>query len=804
VRKYIGSSVISTSALAASLFVCGHAAAQEAAGEEADELIITATRQEMPLNRVPASITALPAAKMEQLGAKSFAELTRYTPGVAYDYLTNNVTIRGIGSTAGAGTTGIYIDDAPIQMRALDFNPNNTLPYVYDLQRVEILRGPQGTLFGAGSEAGAVRYITTQPSLTNFTAHADAEVAFTENGAATREAGVAMGGPIVNDTLGYRVSAWTRREGGWIDKASPFNGALVQEDVNQNSVQVLRGALAWAPDARSLVTLSAVYQQRNQKSDDHYWIALSDPEAGRFINATPDRMADRDRFYLPTLTVEQDFGVLKFTSNTAYFERIEAVNGYSGTMYDLSYFQQLIDPSQEDGPIDPAYEPCPNCRSDLYPLLRPGSINLPGLQNFRSEATIYNRQANFTQEFRLASNDPDARFTWQAGLFYANLREHSADVAVDPTLPLIAQYLFGKSQDEIWGLPLLPGNIEYINDTISRDRQLAAFGEVTMNVTEQWKVITGLRYTDAHFEYSNYADGTLNFGRSGGAGETDEDPITPKIGLSYTPDERTLYYANAAKGFRIGGANAPFPANLCQADLDELQITSIPSTYDSDTVWSYEAGARNQFADGRVTTAFSAFHAKWSAIQQANFLPSCGFQYTANLGEAETDGFDMQATAHVTDAITLDAALGYTNARYVKDTATGPAPGSPIMAAEGDRLGVPPWKLSIGGRADFRIADLPGYARIDYAFTSKEIGRTPARDPATTNYDSFLRPRPETHFVSVRAGTNFDDWSASVFVNTVFDASPELNVNHLDAYTTLLEATTLRPRTAGLRVSYRR
>jgi outer membrane receptor protein involved in Fe transport len=793
--------------MAATLFVCSNAAAQassESAVTDGDEIIITATRQEQKLSTVAASVTAFTAGKMETLGAKSFAEIARYTPGVTYDYLTNNVAIRGIGSTAGAGTTGIYIDDTPIQMRALDFNPNNTLPYAYDLARVEILRGPQGTLFGAGSEAGAVRYITVQPSLSEFSGHADTELGFAEHGAPTREFGMAIGGPIVADTLGFRASAWTRREGGWIDQVDTFTGKTLQDDANANTIQVLRGALSWAPDARSLVTLSAVYQQRNQKFEDNYWIALSDPGKGRFVSGTPDRMADRDRFYLPALAVEHDFGAVKFTSNTAYFERIEHVNGYSGTLYDLSYFQQLIDPSQSGGPIDPAYEPCPSCRSDLFPLLRADRINLPGLPNFRSEATINNRQANFTQEVRLRSTDPDARFTWQVGLFYANLREHSADIAVDPNLGAIAQYLFGKSQDEIWGLPLLPGNIEYINDTVSRDRQLAAFGDLTLNVTDKVKVNAGLRYTDAHFEFSNYADGTLNFGRSGGAGATHESPFTPKIAISYTPAEGALYYASAAKGFRIGGASAPFPANICQADLDELQITTIPSTYDSDTVWSYEAGARNQFMDGRMTTAFSAFHAEWNAIQQANFLPSCGFQYTANLGEAQSDGFDLQTTAHVTDAITLDGALGYTNARFTKDSRTGQAPGSPIMAAKGDALSGAPWKLSLGGRYDFRVADRPAYARIDYAFTSRETEPTPARDPATTNYDPFLKPRPDTQFVSVRAGATFDNLNASLFVNNLLDAHPQLNLSHLDAYTLLLEATTFRPRTAGIRLSYRR
>ena len=128
---------------------------------------MTATRHEESLSKVPISVTALTQEGIDIRGIKDFQDVARFTPGVNIDNSgTNNISIRGIASTGGAGTTGIYIDDTPIQMRALAFNPDETLPKSFDLDRVEVLRGPQGTLFGAGSEGGTVRYITTQPSLT--------------------------------------------------------------------------------------------------------------------------------------------------------------------------------------------------------------------------------------------------------------------------------------------------------------------------------------------------------------------------------------------------------------------------------------------------------------------------------------------------------------------------------------------------------------------------------------------------------------------------------------------------------------
>src|SRR5271165_2387314 len=145
------------------------------------EIVVTATRREESISKVPLSITALNQDELDQKGIRDFSEMVRFTPGVSIDTSgTNAISIRGISSSGGAGTTGIYIDDTPIQMRALGFNPDDTLPKTFDLDRVEVLRGPQGTLFGAGSEGGTVRYIMTQPSVTTESSYARTEVAGTQ------------------------------------------------------------------------------------------------------------------------------------------------------------------------------------------------------------------------------------------------------------------------------------------------------------------------------------------------------------------------------------------------------------------------------------------------------------------------------------------------------------------------------------------------------------------------------------------------------------------------------------------------
>src|ERR1700689_4385634 len=197
------------------------AAAQQAAPQPSagtEEVVVTATRRSEKLSKVPESISAFTSEKMDQLDVKNISDLVRFTPGVTFDTESKDISIRGVNSTAGDATTGIYIDDTPIQIRALGFGSDNTLPAVFDLERVEVLRGPQGTLFGAGSEGGTVRYITPQPSLTDFSEYAKAELSTTKDGAPSYELGGAMGGPIVDDQLGFRVSGWGREDGGWIDK----------------------------------------------------------------------------------------------------------------------------------------------------------------------------------------------------------------------------------------------------------------------------------------------------------------------------------------------------------------------------------------------------------------------------------------------------------------------------------------------------------------------------------------------------------------------------------------------------------
>src|SRR6202044_3911263 len=293
-----------------------------------------------------------------------------------------------IDSQAGSGTTGIYIDDTPIQARALGLNANNTLPAVFDLNRVEVLRGPQGTLFGAGSEGGTVRYITVQPSLTQSSVYAKAETSYTEGGAPSYESGVAAGIPVIDGVFAVRVSAWYGRVGGCIDGVDPTTLEVVDKNANYDETTVLRVAALWQPNDALKVSPSILYQNGHRNDVTIYWPEYSDPSSNRYVSANPTARPEPDLFYLPSLNVQAEMGPVRLISTTSYFDRRE-ISGYDGTLYNLGYYQSQI----------PAYGNAAGLAA--FPLLDGTGVHLPaGLTDYRAPASVTNTQRNVTQEFR--------------------------------------------------------------------------------------------------------------------------------------------------------------------------------------------------------------------------------------------------------------------------------------------------------------------------------------------------------------------------------------------------------------------
>jgi iron complex outermembrane recepter protein len=769
------------------------------------EIVVTATRREESLSKVPISVSAYTQESLDEKGVKDMSELVRYIPGVSIDQTgTNAISIRGISSSGGAGTTGIYIDDTPIQMRSVGFNPDDALPKTFDLDRVEVLRGPQGTLFGAGSEGGTVRYILTAPSLTKDSTYARGEVSYTQDGAPSYEIGVAHGGPLIDDVLGFRTSVWYRHDGGWIDRVDPTSGALVDSNANREGDLVARLAMSWRPIEALTITPSIFYQNDQKHDVSTYWPIFSNPSAGVFNDANPDRTPVPDRFYLIALKAEADLGKVRLFSNSSYYNRNE-LTGYEGTLYDLSYYQQA---GVLGFPLLPGAP---------YPLIDNAGIHLPaGLTDYRSPATIQNRQISATQEFRLESNDPASPFVWTVGAFFQAEKEVSIEQIYDPMGNALLESLYGAGFTDIFGVPLLPNGDNYYNPNTTHDHQIAGFGEVTYALTDKWKVTAGGRVARTSFDIVHFTDGPLNYGPVGpGSAFESETPFTPKVSTSYAPTNDHLFYFTYAKGYRVGGANAPLPSYCSDGLIAEGYASGqAPQTYKSDSTQSFEIGAKDNF-NNVFRVASSIYYIRWNNIQQSVYVSGgCGLQFTDNLGTAVAKGFDLQADA-VLGPMAFEAAIGYTDARYIKTSPHDLAVDGDAISGQSSINGAPgtnpPWNVTLGAQYNVVLADHKSFARFDFEFASANKWDSTLQDPRSAQYSPFTFGLPSTSFLQFRTGSNFGALEASFFIDNLLNSHALTNYERTfaDGSNPTPPAPqynyyTFRPRTFGLSFAYHR
>jgi outer membrane receptor protein involved in Fe transport len=818
-----------TLALAAAAALPGVIRAETPATDDAsvgplEEIVVTATRHEENLSKVPISVTALTQDDMDVRGIKDILDVARFTPGINIDNSgTNNIAIRGIASTGGAGTTGIYLDDTPIQMRALAFNPDEALPQSFDLDRVEILRGPQGTLFGAGSEGGTVRYITTQPSLTQTSIYSRDEVSYTQGGAPSYEAGIAGGTPLIDGTLGVRVTAWYRNDGGWINRIDPVSLDTVQNNANYTQTKLLRVAAIWAPSDQWKVTPSFYYQDRYANDVQNYWPLYSNPGSDRFVDANPTQRTVPDTFYIPALKIEGDLGPVTLISNTSYYHRKEET-GYDGTLYNLGFYQTQPT-AAETAEGASAVFPLP--WNVAFPLLDGAGLHLPpGATNYRAPASVDNGQQNLTQEIRLQSADLNAPLIWTTGIFFSANRQSYLEQIHDPLLNELTEAVLGEPYTDAFcyyptpsspncvAVPYDPRfpNDSYFLQTFSKDQQVALFGEATYAFTDQFKTTVGARYSKTEFSFNTLTGGPQLFlTPQTGSGDKKENSFTPKINLDYQYDPHDLYYFTYAKGFRPGGANNPVPYAACGTDFRNFGITGAPATFNSDTVGSFEVGAKNNL-DNRVKIASSIYYIRWNNIQQTIVPPICQISFITNLGEAVAKGADIQGDIAITENFTAELSAGYTDARYTETTRLSPVETTPIVQSGDAIVGQsgqpgPPVTASIGLEYKFTLIEHDSFVRVDDEYESRPKWVGAIQDSNTLQYDPANYTLPSTNFASARGGIKFGDFQLEAFCDNLTDSHTVTNYEwSIDSQTgasRLARDFTFRPRTFGLTFLWR-
>ncbi|RKF19380.1 TonB-dependent receptor [Altericroceibacterium spongiae] len=733
-------------------------------------IVVTATRRAERVSDVPASIAAYSREKMDDQGVRSVEDITRLTPGLnfrresRFSGSNTNISIRGIQSTDGAATTGIYIDDVPIQSRAVGFSSANTYPKVFDLERVEVLRGPQGTLFGAGAEGGAVRFITPQPGLEDYSAYGRSEIATTRGGATSYEAGAALGGPIARGKLGFRASAWYRKDGGWVDRMDRDSGTILDKNANSQDTLVLRAALAWEPAENLRITPSLFYQRQEIDDTSGYWEELTDREGGEFRNGYRQAQPQKDRFYLPSLNVEWDIGPVQLVSTTSWFNRNQ-----DETRDYTNFDAELVVPGNP------------------YPTLD-GQI---------ATGFFGDRQRNFTQELR-AQFDNGGPFNVVIGGFYSTERQTAYQRNRDEYIDTLIQNAYGFGIETFFGTGYLDDYYIYDSTTFTRTRQVAGFGEINYELTDNVTVLAGVRVADIKVTHDQYAEGPFGGGVIDTEGSASETAVTPRFGIKWQAAPDTMLYTTIAKGFRPGGAQTQVPS-LCDVDVQNLGYDQSPDTYDSDSVWSYEAGAKSALFGNKLTMEASAFHIKWEDIQTSLYLPSCGSSFIANTGKASSNGFDLSLQGRPVEGLTLGAVVGFVDAKFDQDITVSD---NTIIVEDGQYVyNGPRWTFTLSGEYAFPLLspDRDGYARFDYSYGAK----APKPNPNTYDYDPMITNADETNVLNLRAGVKHGPVDVSVFVNNVTDSHPRLGRYRLFYGSPLLTNSTLRPRTFGITAAYR-
>jgi len=734
---------------------------QPSAAANSDQLqaiVVTAEKRSERAQDVPFSITAYSGDQLVAEGITSMAQVGDETPGVSERNSGPGQTefeMRGIASSGGQSpTVGYYLDETPLTPPA-DAQLGKVVidPSLYDLNRVEILRGPQGTLYGSGSMGGTIKLVTNQPDPSAFAGSAEAVGSGTSGSGANYGANVMLNIPLFSDVAALRIVGTDKYTDGWIDRIvlNPFplegNGGSTRgnvlaapvsqtyQDVNWERLQGGRATLLVQPTDRLSLTAGIFYQRITQGGLNY---ADNPPGVDAEAHYQPYNIPEpySDAFNLASLVIKYRFDGAELTSATAEYRRSTHMVE-DATEQTQDFFETII------GIPDLPY-------SAVGPLA--------------TYADDWSRQR--TEELRLTSTDAGP-MQWLVGGFFQDFRS-TDNVSTSPPGPIV---------DEVLGVPSLY-NIGAFTDY----RQNAGFGEASYTFIDKLKLTGGLRY----YSYST----SENLSESGGLPNGSLTPtvfnlpashsgLNPKLNLSYRQDENLTIYAQAAKGFRPGSGNTP-PPSTCPQD--------IPLQYKPDDLWSYEIGEKAQLFENRLTVDGAIYYENWTGIQQ-EVAQACGNTYTANAGTAEVRGGELEVTTRVTPELTFVTGAGYTNAKI-----TQTVPGSSFVVGEKVQQ-VPTWTdtTSLTWRRPI-TADYDLIARA----VNEYVG--PMTDVSYT-----VNNLPGRDLVNLRAGVSHENLTVFLFADNVTDRRYILDNTNAISFNvaTFNRVATNQPRTIGVDLAYR-
>jgi iron complex outermembrane receptor protein len=728
----------------------GVAEAQESGPTTTEEtIVVTATRRSTDLQDTPLSVSALSGEQLEERGLVSVADAVQQTPGVSLTSNqpgTNEFIIRGVGTStsyatlAGAitnATTATYLDQLPVTntvQKTPDFR-------FIDLDRIEVLRGPQGTLYGQSAMGGVVRYITNRPSTEGLAGGFNAYSSITEDG------GLNLGGDgylnlALSDTLALRAVGYAYGNAGFIDVV----GTAFDEDANNEETLGGRFALRWTPTNRFTVDLTALYNEVNLGSL-------------QLISSTYP--VDFNLFTPPVVTpVSTD------TLEVEHLQPSEESASVLGVefLYEFGGFNANLILAHRETDSDSTFE----------------SSEFVGVTDaYFGQRTIGNSE-NDTAEFRLTSTGDGNFIDWNVGVYYEDTGGQIGARAVAFGDPLLLSFFPHNNPP---GGFVVPGDVVTDNGRQLDYQETSVFGELAFNLSSALSITIGARHADIDTNYQRtFANGTNDAAAASLVGvsqATSESVDTYRLNISYQASDDVLFYANAASGYRPGGFNpgVSFP------------VVIPDSAYVSDTLWNYEAGVRTSWLNNRLILNAAAYQIDWSDMQLATIDLATFYTATRNVGEAQINGLELEAFFRATDSLALSANYTYAKAEISEPTNLGF-----LVLAEGDRLPGTP-EHAFTAFADWRSPVPDTEAEFVANATYRYVGDRIAVLGSPTEMDAYS-------LLDVRFGVEFASGvKLTLFADNVTN---EIAVNQLTptALPNFTYYNINRPRTIGVSARY--
>jgi iron complex outermembrane receptor protein len=643
-------------------------AAPANAGESGlEEIVVTASKKgAQNIQDVALNISAVGADQLAKSGAATMDEALAAVPGVQINGPSGNknIVIRGLAAQTGTALVGLYLDEILLPSTSAFAVNQSDIPLV-DIERVEVLRGPQGTLYGAGSMGGTVRYITTPPDLEHESARTSLEGATVASGGGNKYQGaVTVNIPIVNDLLGLRVGAWERRSDGYIALTDINSKGVNWEDSNGARVELL-----YKPADGTKITATLDYQNIRLNDSGYVFTNCN-------CRANPVLEPFYDKLLASNLTVEQDVGVGKVTFTGSNIRRNSEFN------YDQSQFL----------PGDPA-----NLAVFLPPQYDSYNLKYGSIQRL---ATVTQN----TEEVRYVSNFKGP-FQVTGGLFY-NKVINTGDI-------------YGWYIDPGTAMPYGAIPPWYSTAGEATNTNKAAFIDATYDLTSQWSIEGGTRYYDLGQTNTTYIANPF-FGTQTGYQPYQQAKSTGTVSkgqVTWKPLDRMLAYFEYSQGFREGGANTQFPGT-----------TGIPTTYNPDTVTNYEIGVKTELADRQITLDGAVYHMIWNGIQVEDHDSTGAYTFTTNGGQASFNGVEAELEIAPRALPDFSAGVTGRYSKQVL-TENNPAvtnyagtKGEPIPYS--NKVGASVW-----AEQKFNVWTAPAYAHIDAAYTGRGYTAFDTKDP---------------------------------------------------------------------------